>query len=415
MATARPCLRYKEESVATNEKARIATFLQDQHRVKGGSCVYGYERAMSLPQNPSMNRQDIDDDALGWLIRRTGGGFGARDEATFQAWLEADDSHRSAYEREESQWSALDRLPTDGLDILRANLADDLASELAPAARLGQTATANWQRGRPSTCVGGLARRRYIATAFSAAVVALISGTSGFMAWNHWQAQPVFVQAFHTQRGQQLEVPLPDGSQLRLDTATRLEVSYYRDRREVQLSEGQAVFSVQSDAVRPFKVLAGPLRITVVGTRFSVRHTPAMAGADGVRVAVEKGRVKVERISAPLADNASATPLFLSAGQQIASDAQGLLEPVSPLSMAGMAPWRDNLVSFDNTRLDRVLAELERYGNTGLVVRDPAVANLRVTGTFNPTRLGNFASVLPKAAPVRLREVGGVMEIVAAP
>lgn len=370
---------------------------------------------MRLPPYPSMNRQDIDDDALGWLIRRTSGGFGARDEATFQAWLEADDSHRSAYEQEEAQWSALDRLPTDGLDILRANLADDLASELAAAAHLGQTATANWQPGRPSTCVGGLARRRYIATAFSAAAVALIAGTSGFMAWNQWQAQPVFAQVFHTQRGQQLEVPLPEGSQLRLDTATRLEVSYYRDRREVQLSEGQVVFNVQPDKKRPFEVLAGPLRITVVGTRFSVRHTPGMAGADGVRVAVEQGRVKVERFSADPASNASAQPFFLSAGQQIASDAQGLLEPVSPLSKAGIAPWRDKLVSFDNTRLDQVLAELERYGNTGLLVRDPTVANLRITGTFNPTRLDNFASVLPKAAPVRLRKVGGVMEIVAAP
>jgi transmembrane sensor len=405
----------EEEGASTNEQVQIKRFLQNGYRVERASCVYLYERIMNLPPRLPTNRRDIDGDALDWLIHRTGGEFGERDEATFQAWLHADDSHRQAYERQEMEWTALERLPADGLDILRANLAQDLATEAASTPFPAKTRTAHPQPGCTAKRLINPARRRHVAAAFSAAAVALIAGTSSFMAWNHWQAQPVFVQAFHTQRGQQLDVPLPDGSQLRLDTATRLEVSYYRDRREVQLSEGQVVFSVQSDAARPFKVLAGPLRITVVGTRFSVRHTPAMAGADGVRVAVEQGRVKVERIHADLADDAPATPLFLSAGQQIVSDAQGLLAQVASLSSAGMAPWRDNLVSFDNTRLDQVLAELERYGNTGLVVYDPAVASLRVTGTFNPTRLDNFASVLPKAAPVRLRKVGRAMEIVAAP
>jgi transmembrane sensor len=105
----------------------------------------------------------------------------------------------------------------------------------------------------------------------------------------------------------------------------------------------------------------------------------------------------------------------LSAGQQIASDAQGVLEPVAPLSTAGIAPWRDKRVSFDNTPLDQVLAELERYGDTRLVLRDAAVASLRITGTFNPARLDSFARLLPQAAPVQLRDAGGVMEITRAP
>ncbi|XAH21448.1 FecR domain-containing protein [Xylophilus sp. GW821-FHT01B05] len=343
---------------------------------------------MSLPQRPSSAPQSIDGDALDWFVRRTGGGFGARDEAAFQTWFKADAQHRSAYARQQAEWTALDRLPAEGLAILRANLADDLAA-------------------RPATPL----RRRFFVPAFSAAAFALVASSAGFMAWNHWQAQPVFAQSFSTQRGQQLEVPLPDGSRLRLDTATRVQVTYYRQRREVRLPEGQAVFSVHGDTARPFEVLAGPVRITVVGTRFSVRHTPGMASAGGVRVAVEEGRVKVERI----APGAAAPPVFLSAGQQIASDAQGVLEPVAPLSTAGIAPWRDKRVSFDNTRLDQVLAELERYGDTRLVLRDPAVASLRVTGTFNPARLDNFARLLPQAAPVRLQAAGDVMEIVRAP
>jgi transmembrane sensor len=352
---------------------------------------------MSQPQRTSTQTQGIDGEALDWFVRRTGGGFGARDEEAFQAWLEADAQHRRAYARQQTEWAALDRLPAGGLDTLRANLADDLAAEAL------------------RSVVARPARRRFLVPAFSAAAMVFVTGAACLLAWNHWQAQPVFTQSFSTQRGQQLEVPLPDGSRLRLDTATRVDVTYYRQRREVTLPEGQAVFSVQGDAARPFEVLAGPLRVTVVGTRFSVRHTPGMAGDNGVRVAVEEGRVKVERIAPAASSGAAAPPAFLSAGQQMASDAQGVLAPVAPLSTAGIAPWRDQRVSFDNTRLDQVLAELARYGDTRLVVRDPAVASLRVTGTFNPARLDSFARVLPQAAPVRLQDADGVMEIVRAP
>lgn len=340
----------------------------------------------------------IDSDAMDWLVRRHGGGFDARDEAAFQAWLAADAAHARAYARQKVEWTALDRLPADGLELLRANLRRDLAAE---------TAASRSRATRPAQP----ARRRFWVPAFSAAAVALVAGAGGFMAWQQWQAQPVFAQSFGTPRGQQLDVRLPDDSQMRLDTATRVEVTYYRQRREVKLTEGQVVFHVHGDATRPFDVWAGPLRITVVGTRFSVRHTPGLPGDQGVRVAVEEGRVRVQRVDAATPDGGA---FYLGAGQQSGSDAAGVPVPVAPVSTAGIAPWRDNRVSFDNARLDQVLAELARYGDTGLLVRDPSVAALRVTGTFNPTRPDSFAAVLPQAAPVRLRDIGGEREIVPA-
>ncbi|MFS2055672.1 FecR family protein, partial [Variovorax sp. CT11-76] len=172
---------------------------------------------------------------------------------------------------------------------------------------------------------------------------------AGYLGWRELQAQPVFVQAFATRRGQQLELPLPDSTRLRLDTATRIEVQLFRDRREVRLLEGQAVFAVQSDAQRPFSVLAGPLEVRVVGTRFAVRHTPGIDGADGTRVSVEEGRVRVARRHRT-GDGAWAAPsaaslreaVFLVAGQQLDSDAQGLLGTVAAVPAEGIAPGREH-------------------------------------------------------------------------
>jgi transmembrane sensor len=233
----------------------------------------------------------------------------------------------------------------------------------------------------------------------------------------------VWTQAFSTPRGQQTDVSLPDGSSLRLDTATRVEVTFYRQQREVRLLDGQAVFAVQGDVQRPFHVWAGPVRVTVVGTKFSVRHTPEVLGGAGVHVAVDEGKVRVERLAADGAlatgaagmDAVVGSVVFLTARQQITCDAAGVLGAVSPVSAGDIAPWRDHRISLDNLRLDHALAELARYGDPQLVIRDPAVAALTITGVFDPRDMSTFRRVLPAALPVRLKPgADGTVEVVPA-
>jgi transmembrane sensor len=255
-------------------------------------------------------------------------------------------------------------------------------------------------------------RRRFLQPAFAVAGAAAVLGGAGYFAWQQLLAQPQWRQAFATERGQQKDIPLPDGSRLRLDTATRVEVVLYRQRREVRLHEGQAVFSVQADAARPFEVLAGPLRVTVVGTRFSVRHTPGQPGHDGVTVAVEQGKVRVARADA--ATDPGDPVVFLTPGQQVASDAQGTLGAVGAVPAAGIAPWREQRLSFIDMPLGQALAELARYGRTGLVVRDPQVAALRLTGTFDPLNRATLRLALPRVLPVRLQQDGPDTEVLLA-
>jgi transmembrane sensor len=333
-----------------------------------------------------------DEAALDWFVRRSGGSLDAADEAGFQAWLAADSAHFAAFARHQDDWRALDALPADGLRTLRRNLADDKAAA-APRRQA-------WWRDLAAWAPQG-----------ALAAVALMVSCGGYLAWGLWQQQALFTQTFATARGQQLEVTLPEGSRLRLDTLTNAEVAIYRGRREVRLPQGQAMFQVKGDPARPFDVLAGPLRITVVGTRFSVRFTPGVPGRAGVQVAVEEGRVRVARAERSAAGDAG---VELVAGQQIASDMMGLLGAVSAVPAAGIAPWRESRVSFDDTPLDQALAEFGRYGPVPLTVREPAVAALRITGTFDPRRLDNFSRILPQVLSVRLRERDGEAEIVSA-
>lgn len=349
----------------------------------------------TMKQPPeSSTLQDIEADALDWFVRRTSGHWTDSQEHDFQAWLRVSPSHQAAYEKCAFHSETLDLAPKSSLDILRANLAHDLKGE--PQAS---------PKPPPE-----LSRRRLLVPAFSVAAIALVAGGVGYATWSGMNDRVVFAQIFTTPRGKQQEATLPDGTKIRLDTATRLEVSYYRNRREVRMAEGQAVFSVQRDEAKPFTVVAGSIKVTVLGTRFSVRYTPSLPDEQGAFVAVEEGKVKVESTMEP-----STQPAFLTTAQQITVTGSGALGEVRSVPPNDFAPWRSNRLSFDNTRLDQVIAEMERYGDTRLVLQDPKVASVRVTGTFNPTRLDTFVRVLPQAAPVRLVPKGDRLEVIPAP
>ena len=179
----------------------------------------------------------------------------------------------------------------------------------------------------------GLRRRRFLpALAIAAGVV--LACTMGARARSNWLAQPLMVKACSTAPGEQAEVQLSDGSRLLLDGATRLEVRYYPRRREVILFEGQVRFDVQADDDRIFQVQAGTLRTTVKDARFAVRHVPGAEGNEKVRVAVERGSVRVHNVTAKSADHA----VQLAAGQQVWGTVHGVTA-LSQLGASDVSPW----------------------------------------------------------------------------
>jgi transmembrane sensor len=357
-------------------------------------------------------------EALAWFVRRNNEAFGGQEEQAYQAWLQADPARQAAMAHWQVEWQAFDAIPLETRYRLQSQLAIGKAQRSARQHPPATSPNPQALPERPQTL------RRALLPALAAMVTITVTAAAGMMAWNHWQAQPLYVQSFSTPQGQQADLTLPDGSRLRLDASTQLRVAFYRQYREVQLNDGQAVFSVQTDATRPFHVNAGPLRVTVVGTRFMVRHTPHMPYDAGVQVAVEEGRVRVERAdrSGPGSPvGSAATPglghldaMVLEGGQQVSSDTLGTLAAVTALPPAAFALWREHRVRFDNTRLDQALEELARYRDPQLVVRDPAVAALRVTGVFDPRDPATFRRVLPLSLPVKLKPGGEEAEVVLA-
>jgi transmembrane sensor len=374
-----------------------------------------------------LGQDALEAQAATWVARRRNG-LDPLGEARLQAWLRADPRHAAALESMEQTFSSVKALPRDEVKALKAGFApqpESLSGQRAkqqpamePAARWRSWLPRGWDLRR-------LAPRMAIAGSCALVVAASLLG------WEHWRQQPTFDQSYATARGQQLTVSLPDadaalavkGSRLQLDTATRLDARLYRNRRVVQLTDGQAMFSVSSDPSKPFHVLAGALRITVVGTRFSVRHTAAGLNAGKTVVAVQEGRVRVSRLepqatqgrrTAADAPAPHGSAIELTAGQTITADDDGTIGPVATVTPQSIAAWRDGRISFDQTPLAQAIAEFERYGRTGLVALDPEVAAMRVGGSYGLRQFQRFAETLPQVLPVRLVAKGDVTEVVSA-
>ena len=310
--------------------------------------------------------------AATWFSQR--GNLDAQQQAELAAWLVADALHAQEYAQLQETHRAVRRIPAQVAARWTVPPATPAPAPAAPRP--------HWLRALP----------------YAAAAMLLLSvGAGGYQ----WWRQPTFSQSYATMRGQRLAVSLPDGSSMQLDTATQLQVTLYRQRREVRLAQGEALFQVQSKQGQPFDVLSGPLKVTVVGTQFSVRNTLKHDGS--LRVAVQHGHVRVAGAGQDLVD--------LRAGQGVSGDASGRLSAVASLAPGSVAPWRDGRITFDNVPLGAALAEFERYGDTGLLVRDPAVARLRIGGSFSLTQLDRFAAALPQLLPVQLVRTGAASEI----
>lgn len=312
----------------------------------------------------------VRDDAARWFVRLQEPAVSADEQQRFDAWLNQHPQHRDEFQLLQGLWTAADLLPAPRLKALAEN---------QPARR---------------------ERRPLLRYAVAASVLAVALGLGLFSGLNHPGG---YSAEFSTALGERKHVALPDGSVIDLNSRSRLQVHYEKDRRLIELSEGEAMFSVEHDSSRPFVVEAGSGKITVTGTRFDVRRDLTQT-----RVAVEQGTVKVQGHDAP--DNEF---INLTAGLGTHVDAQGKVAAAYAVNPAELTAWRGGKLVFNNARLSEVAAEVSRYREQPLTVSNPGVANLRLTSVFKSDNTDALLKALPNILPVAIRTLAdGSQEII---
>ncbi|HEX8450425.1 MAG TPA: FecR domain-containing protein [Allosphingosinicella sp.] len=310
-----------------------------------------------------------------WIARRSGG-VALEQEPGFAEWLEAGESNRRAWEAGEAALRCF-----DGSDD------DEILQEMRRRALEAEPERAG----------------RWPAVAALAACLALVASASLMLLDRPGQAPaPVIAQAgdplsnpgrpdFVTGKGQQREVSLPDGSRLTLDTDSAVDVAFSAGRRSLILARGRALFDVERDPGRPFEVRAGDRQVVALGTRFDVQVDPG-----GMRVRLFEGRVAVS----PVGGGGAAVQL--SPGEQFSQHGASARVLPAPVEEDALA-WRQGLVMFQDESLAAAAAELNRYSTSALLVRDPQIARLRISGAFKAGDPGRFARTVSTIHPVRVR------------
>ena len=302
-------------------------------------------------------------EAAAWLARLQGEGRTPATEAAFKDWL-ADPAHAKAFSRATETWEII-----PGAAALRPERAARPMHHSRP--RLGRR--------------GGLLAPALVAATL---IVAVVGAGAAFLA-----RDPVYATAV----GHQQSLTLDDGTRVALNTGSRLVVDYSRATRRVRLERGEAMFEVIKDARRPFIVVAGDEQVRALGTAFVVRRDRGR-----VAVVLVEGRVEVSRKAQ---DQAKPVRLaVLSPGERLTVRADAGVALDRPKLEAATA-WRRGQVMFDDSSLIDAVAELNRYGGAQVVVGDPSLAGLRVSGVFAAQDPDAFAEAVAQLHGLRREAV----------
>lgn len=228
-----------------------------------------------------------------------------------------------------------------------------------------------------------LQRRRGGRIAKSVLPVLLVAISAVCIADPAWQ-----VRDYQTAVGERRQITLPDGSHVLLDAGTRLQVRRHLRSRQVLLAQGQARFDVQHSAWRPFQVEAGPVHVRNYGTVFDIDRQ-----GDLSEVTLWRGEVGV-RVEGGGAEQR------LKPGQRLLAQA-GSLSPPEPAS-PDRADWTRGRLQFDRLPLSEVLRILQRYHDRPIVLDDPALGPLQVSGVFDADRAETAVALLPEILPVQV-------------
>ncbi|WP_050468553.1 FecR family protein [Herbaspirillum chlorophenolicum] len=313
------------------------------------------------------NASRVEAEAADWIVRRDSGNWTQELENELHSWLEDATAHRIAYLRLERTWERADRL----------------RSMKTPDAWSVARHVPFWRRTPVIRLAAGL--------------VLVLSGA--LMSASYWMDSG----RYRTVVGESRSMALADGSRVTLNTDTLLRAEVEKEQRTVWLDEGEAYFEVAHDARHPFVVVAGENRVTVLGTRFSVRRS-----GDRLSVAVVDGRVRVSAQSAMHSQN----EVVIGKSEMAIVDHGAILKSAkTPSEIERQLSWRQGKLVLDQMTLADAAEEFNRYNNKKLVITDDTVAKIRIGGSFNVDNVEGFARLLSQGFGLKVKNGDKQIEI----
>lgn len=310
--------------------------------------------------NPSPEEVRLRQEAVTWVIRLQGRCLLPEERRAFDDWHAQSPAHAQMFQRVSTLW--------DDPDLRAA------------AVHAAETSSLILSGSRPA------AIRRWLpyAAAFAASVVLLV------MAGLYVDVATWLQTDYRTAVGERRTIELPDHSLMTLNTQSAVALSFNERVRHIRLAKGEVFFQVRHDPDRPFVVETAQSATRAVGTAFVVR-----AGEARDRVTVLEGIVEVG-----VAGSAGAQAR-VSAGSQIQAEG-GLVGQPHSIDLLTESEWLRGRLVVDGVPLAQVLDEVRRYYPGMIVLWNPRVGDIHVTGTYDIDNPAYVLSFLAKTVPARM-------------
>lgn len=366
-----------------------------------------------------MNAQ-IYEEASEWIVRHRSDTLDADAKQRFDAWLRQSPQHVCAYLEMSSVWESTAELGPNGSadanELIALARADSNVFPLgatAPSSVRGTEAATvhgDSEQSRESDRMRNGRRKNPTLLLSIAAALLVVIGIGG---WLYLQ-RGVYATAI----GEQRRIALIDGSSVELNARSKIRIHYTDRERSIDLLQGQALFRVAKDPSRPFIVESNGTRVRAVGTQFDVYKR-----STGTVVTVVEGRVAVltampdtqsrdpERtlrephgsgadsehttgadppsnsaraITSASLDVSDPAAVYLSAGEQLLVTPK--IRPLPKVANIEVATaWTQQRLVFDFSALVEVAEEFNRYNQRRLVIDDPGLHRLQISGSFSST------------------------------
>lgn len=332
----------------------------------------------AIAPHPEPVETAVSDTAIAWFSKLNSGAASAADHAQFEAWRGQHPAHAQAYADIERFWTLLD----------------------APAQRVFEQAQAPLPVPRPL----GRQRRQPVRRAkWWRLLSGMALAASLLLALDVADTLRFWASDYHTPQGERREFTLADGTRVALNSHSALSVAYSDAQRRVNLLAGEAYFQVARNPARPFVVATAHGNAQVTGTAFNV-----YAQAQRTTVTVSEGRVKVYNPEDP------SRSLELTADQQASSDGRSL-SPVAVVDAQQTSAWRSGLLIFNMQPLATVVDELNRHLAGRILITDPRIRELVVSGAFDLSSPQDVLTAIEKTLGLKSFKFSGLLTLLYRP
>lgn len=300
----------------------------------------------------SESRRQALRSASHWYAVLSDGHVSPQQEARWQQWYEQNNENQWAWQQVENLRQQMGQLP------------GGLANRALHDSRLA---------------------RRHV---LKGLLILLVAG-GGWRLWDSELAEGLRAD-YRTAKGMPRHLRLADGTLLTLNTESAADVRFDVHQRLVHLRYGEIAIRTASDSQRrPFRVQTREGILTALGTEFTVRQF-----ADETRLTVLQHAVE--------AVLPSGSTQRVDAGESLwfTRDRFALLTKLK----GGEDSWTQGILTFRDTPLSDVIATLSRY-RSGVLRCDPAVAGLRLSGTFPLEDPDAILKVIAQTMPIKLQFV----------